>query len=270
MNRLPVGVALSGGTAKSMFHIGALRALREAEIPIDYLAGTSGGSIVAVMVASGMSVAHMEQLALGMSWWKLASIKLTRLGFVSSEPIEYYIDDVLQAARFEDLALPCAVTVTNLLTGQKAVIKRGPVAPVVRASCSIPQIYLPVELDGEHYVDGGLSEYLPVETVREFGEQFTIGINLSTKRSVYRRPKHILQLIMQITNMIAKQNVAQSMRRADFLLHPDVDEFSSFDFGNTRQLMELGYRYTSENMDALQAAWRDKSRMWRRLLRRLQ
>ncbi len=265
MNLLPIGVALSGGTAKSMFHIGAVRAFQKAGVPIDYLAGTSGGSIVAVMIASGMPLAKLDELAGNMSWWKLASIKLTKLGFVSSEPIQRFIEDVLQDANFEDLAIPCAVTVTNLLTGNKAAFKTGPVAPVVRASCSIPQIYLPVELDGDHYVDGGLSEYLPVETVRDFGEQFTIGINLSTKRSAYQRPQHILQLIMQITNMIAQQNISQSMRRADFLLNPDVDAYSSFDFGNTRQLIEMGYRYTNENMDAIQTAWRKKSRIWRRL-----
>ncbi len=270
MSPLPIGVALSGGTAKSMFHIGAIRAFEEAGLPIDYLAGTSGGSIVAVMIASGMPFANIEELAGRMSWWKLASIKLTKLGFVSSEPIQHFIKDVLQDANFEDLAIPCAVPVTNLLTGGKAVFKTGPVAPVVRASCSIPQIYLPVELNGDHYVDGGLSEYLPVETVRDFGEQFTIGINLSTKRSRYQRPQNILQLIMQITNMIAKQNISHSMRCADFLLNPDIDAFSSFDFGKTRQLIEMGYRHTNENMDALQATWRKKSRAWRRLLHRIQ
>ena len=269
MRKLPIGVALSGGTAKATLHIGALRALLEANIPINYLAGTSGGSIVAVMHAAGIPTDDMAELADTMSWWKLASIKLSKLGFVSSEPIEQFIDDLLPQKTFEELSTPCALTVTNLLTGRKEVFKSGPIAPIVRASCSIPQIYLPVELHGKYYVDGGLAEYLPVETVQGFGEQFSIGINLSTKRNTYERPGNILQLIMQITNMIAKQNIPHSMGRADYLIHPDIDQYSSFDFGNTRELIELGYRYTKGNIGALTTAWQKKSRLWQRAIRRL-
>ncbi len=266
MKTLPIGLALSGGTAKSVLHVGVIRALREAKLPISFIAGTSGGSIVATITASGADVEHMEQIAAGLSWRKLARIKLCRLGFVSSAPIEQFVDNVLPGVSFEQLRIPCAVTATDLLSGRAAAFTRGPVARAVRASCSIPQIYLPVEIDGRPYVDGGLAQYLPVEAVRNFGEQCTVAVHLGPACEEYEPPENLLQLIMQVTTMVAKQNVMDSMARADVIIHPDVDDFSSFDFRNTRELIEIGYETTRAQIPRIKAVWQRASRPWRRLL----
>lgn len=270
MSRLRVGLALSGGTAKSVLHVGVLRALAEAGIRVDYIAGTSGGSIVATAFAAGLTLAQMEDFATSMSWWKLARIKLSRLGFVSSKPIEDFMAATLPVQSFEELAIPCAVPVTDLVTGRKVVYTHGSIPRVVRASCSIPQIYQPVVIDDGHFVDGGLSEYLPVQSVRDLGDQFTIAVNLNQRREKYERPRNILALIMQITNMIARQNVAISVQHADFLIHPDIDRYSSFDFRSSQELVELGYFYTQQRIDALTAAMRNERRPLRRFRRWLQ
>ena len=178
MARLKVGVALSGGTAKSVAHVGVLKALVEGGIPIDCIAGTSGGSIVGALFASGMPVSTLENAAHTMSWRKLVSIKLTRLGFVSSEAIEEFVKEMIGDVTFDDLKIPLTVVAANLVTGEKREFKEGPVPLAVRASCSIPQIYLPVEIDGEFCVDGGLAEYLPVETLQEMGCNFCIASHL--------------------------------------------------------------------------------------------
>jgi len=267
MQRLPIGLALSGGTAKSVFHIGVVKALLEAHIPVRYVAGTSGGSIVAVIFASGAGIAEMERIATSMSWWKLASIRLSKLGFVSSEPIEKFIDGILPNRRFEDLSLPCVVTATNLVTGKCHRFSSGPIAPVVRASCSIPQIYSPVYIDDKYYVDGGLSEYLPSPSVRTFGAQFTIGVNLNNKAEEYHRTRNMLHLIMQVTSMIAKQNINASLLQTDYLIHPRLDEYSAFDFSVAEELMEIGYVMARRNIDDIKRAWRRKSR-WQYRLRR--
>ena len=265
MARLPVGVALSGGTARAVLHVGVLKALRESGIPIDYIAGTSGGSIAAAIYAFGEPVDVMEKVAASLSWWKLASIRVSRLGFISSRPIEVFLDKTLRGARFEELKIPCAIPVTDLVTGERVVFTSGPVARVVRASCSIPQIYLPVEIDSRPYVDGGLSEYLPVESVRRFGRQFTIGVNLNTRLREYKRPKHRLALTIQYTSMVARQNVASSVRKADFVLHPDVDSYSPFDFSAAEELIDLGYRFTMARMADIKREWRRKSSLLGRL-----
>lgn len=260
MARLPVGVALSGGTARAVLHVGVLKALAEAGIPIDYIAGTSGGSIAAAIYAFGEPIDVMENVATGLSWWKLASIRFSRLGFISSRPIELFLDKTLQGARFEDLKIPCAIPLTDLLTGERVPFTSGPVARVVRASCSIPQIYLPVEIDGRHYVDGGMSEYLPVQSVQRFGPQFTIAVNLDTEAGNYKPPRHRLGVIIQFISMVARQNVVPSVYRADYVIHPNVDAYSSFDFSAAGELIELGYRFTLSHVDEIKREWRRRSR----------
>lgn len=259
MARFPVGVALSGGTARSVLHVGVLKALKESGVPIDFIAGTSGGSIAAAIYAFGEPIEVMEKVAKGLSWWKLASIRVSRLGFISSRPIELFLDKTLHGATFEDLKVPCAIPLTDLATGERVVFNKGPVARVVRASCSIPQIYLPVEIDGRHYVDGGLAEYLPVQSVQSFGPQFTLAVNLNTRVRKYKTPKHKLGLVIQFTSMVARQNIAPSVRLADYVLHPNVDGYSPFDFSAAGELIDLGYRFTKEHAADIKREWQRKS-----------
>jgi NTE family protein len=268
MARLALGVALSGGTAKSVTHVGVLKALAEAGIPISHIAGTSGGSIVSTMYASGMPVSTMEAVATTMSWRKLASIRLTRLGFISSEPIENFVRETIGDLTFEDLNIPSAVVATNLVTGDRKVFNSGPVARAVRASCSIPQVYLPVEIDGEYYVDGGLAEYLPIDSLRETGARFLVGSHLGPVDPTYRRPHHILQLVLQVTGLMARKNYVVSEKQADFIIHPNLDPFSSFDFDKADHLIEIGYRTTVRMLDSLRAEWDAKSSLFGRLARR--
>lgn len=267
MALLPVGIALSGGTAKSVTHVGVLKALVESEVPISYMAGCSGGSIVGTMFSSGMPMSTMEAVATTMSWRKLVSIKLTRLGFISSERIENFVRDTIGDLSFDELKIPTAVVATNLVTGTRKVFRRGPVARAVRASCSIPQVYLPVEIDGEYYVDGGLAEYLPIETLEELGAGLLIGANLGPVDPTYRRPHHILQLVLQITGLMARRNLAVSERRAHVIIHPDLDRYSSFDFDNAGELIEIGYQATMAMIDDLRSEWKRRSGFFARLYR---
>ncbi len=255
MHSLPIGLALSGGTAKSVTHVGVIKALVEAEIPISYVAGTSGGSIVATMFATGMPVSTMEEAARTMSWRKLIKIKLTRLGFISSKRIEDFVRETIGDVAFSDLRMPCAVVATNLVTGEKRAFTEGPVAPAVRASCSIPQVYLPVDIDGEFYVDGGLAEYLPVETARDLGARFVIASHLGPVDRKYRRPHHILHLVMQITGLMAHKNYVVSETLADVIIHPNLDRYSSFDFDHAGDMIETGYNAASRMIDTIRAEY---------------
>jgi NTE family protein len=268
VKRLPIGLALSGGTAKVVAHVGVIKALQEEKIPIDFIAGTSGGSIVAAMFASGMPIASIEALANKMNWRKLASIKLSRLGFISSERIEDFMREIIGDVQFSDLNIPCYVVTTNLLNGEKEIFSSGKVATAVRASCSIPQVYLPVEIDGGYYVDGGLSEYLPVETLQQAGECFVIGAHLARVGDHYEPPRHILHLVMQITGLMARKNYEISAKKANFLIHPDIDGYSAFDFHSSEELIDIGYQLTRELIPELKATWEKQSSFWRRVLSR--
>ncbi|HEX5131526.1 MAG TPA: patatin-like phospholipase family protein [Candidatus Krumholzibacteria bacterium] len=264
-----VGICLSGGTAKSVTHVGVIKALVEAEIPISYVAGTSGGSIVGTMFASGMPISTMEAVAKTMSWRKLVSIRLTRMGFISSERIEEFVMETIGDLHFADLAIPSGVVATNLVTGDRKIFREGRVARAVRASCSIPQIYLPVEIDGEFYVDGGLSEYLPVETGQELGAEFTVASHLAPVDPTYRRPRNILQLVIQVTGLMARKNFPISEQKASFVIHPNVDAYSSFDFEHSAEMIEIGYDATKRVVADLKETWERAGGLGPRIARKL-
>lgn len=269
MSRLTVGVALSGGTAKSVAHVGVLKALMEEGVPIDCIAGSSGGSIVGAMYASGMPISTLENLATTMSWLKLVSIKLTKLGFVSSEAIEEFVKETIGDITFEELKTPMTVVAANLVTGDKREFQTGRVALAVRASCSIPQIYLPVEIDGEYYVDGGVVEYLPIRSLLAMGCDFTIGSHLGLVNPSYRRPHHILHLVMQVTGLMARKNYLRSMELADVVIHPNLDRFSSFDFNSSDKIVQLGYNTAKMMIGDIRRELKHKGRIWSRLMRKL-
>ncbi len=266
---LPVGLALSGGTAKAVVHVGVIKALTEAGIPIDHVAGTSGGSMVGVFYASGMPMPDLVKAANEISWSKLITIRLSRLGFVSSKRIEDFVKSVIGDVTFEELKTPCHVVATELEKGQKHVFSSGPVGPAVRASCSIPQIYLPVEIDGKYYVDGGFSEYLPANTLHEIERMFVIAVHLASEKSMYRRPKNYLQLAIHITGLVAKTNYIISREKADILIHPNMDGFGSFDFDTSEELIDIGYEMTKDLIPEIRRQWKRKSSKVHRILQRL-
>ena len=266
---LPVGLALSGGTAKAITHVGVIKALTEAGIPVDHVAATSGGSIVGTFYASGMPISSIVEIANAMSWSKLISIRLSRLGFVSSKRIEDFVRDVIGDITFAELKTPCHVVATDLATGKKHVFDSGSVARAVRASCSIPQIFLPVEIDGSYYMDGGFSEYLPVGTLHEIDDIFVIGVHLAQNIAPYQKPRNYLQLAIHIMGLVAKTNYVISRERADVLIHPVMDGFSPFDFDTSEKLIDLGYQTTRDLIPEIERKWRQKSSSFRRILGKL-
>ena len=263
---LKIGLALSGGTAKSVGHVGAIKAIEESDIDIDFIAGTSGGAIAATAYAAGRSLTEMESVANELTWGKLASIKFSRLGFVSSENIyDLMIKQFDGDIEFSELKLPCSVLGTDLHTGLKHVFNSGSVAKAVQISCSLPHFFLPIEHENKMLIDGGLSEYLPIQTTRDMGAQFVIGVNLGSQTGDYNKPKHILQLFMQVNNLVAKQNMRRSVEYADYLIEPDLTEFSAFDFDNSEKLIELLYDLTKSQIDDIQKAYNDKNKLFNRV-----
>jgi NTE family protein len=260
-----LGVALSGGTARTVAHIGVIKALEAAGIRIDCIAGTSGGSLVAALFAAGMSVPELEELALRARWKDLAAVTLPRLGFLSSHRIEAFVEETIGDLTFSQLKRPLAVVATNLGNGQRRVFTAGKVAQAVRASCSIPQIFSPCEVDGELYIDGGIVEYLPVAALDPFGPQVVIAVNLGAYREVMRRPRHILHLIMQITSVVSRQNIALSEARASFVLRPDLSRFGPFMLERASEMIQVGRAEAERRMPEVLRTVRRQASPLRRL-----
>jgi len=258
-----VGLALSGGTAKSLAHIGVLQALEEAGIGVDCLAGTSGGAIVGAVYAAGFGIADLTEIAHKLRWRHLARFTFPKLGLLNNSGVRSFLTELLGDVTFDDLRMPMAIVGTDFLSGEKVVFRSGKVADAAMISSSIPNVFEPVELNDTLYVDGGLVEYLPVETVREFGPQVVIAVNLGYREGPSPRPGNLLHVAMQVVGIAARQNARISESRADIVIRPPAASFPSFDLMASAKLIEVGYVETKKRIPDIQAVLAERSgRSW--------
>ena len=182
-----VGLALSGGAARGMAHVGVLRALVENDIRIDCIAGTSAGSIVAGAFAAGMPMEEMTEFGRTMRWRHVGRVTMSRLGVQSNERLEQYLRARLPITKFEELPIPFAAVATDLKTGTAVVMQgEGDVPFAIRASCTIPGWYVPViDQEGRQLVDGGLVAVIPSTVARSLGADVVIAVDVNTEGATF-------------------------------------------------------------------------------------
>ncbi len=173
-----LGLALSGGAARGMAHVGVLQALDEAGIPVACIAGTSAGSLAGAVYAAGIRGQRLVDLALTVRWRDVGRPTWSPLGFFSFAPLESYLAQLLGDLTFSQLAIPYAAVAADLHTGQAMVLTEGSVAPAVRASCSVPMLVTPIEIGGRPLVDGAIANNLPISVVRDLGADVVVAVNL--------------------------------------------------------------------------------------------
>jgi NTE family protein len=235
-----LGLALSGGAARAIAHVGVLQVLEEEGIPVAALAGTSGGAMVAAMYTAGLSAQDLVSLAHRLRWRDLAEVRLNRLGFFSTRPIREFLETWIGEPRFEDLRIPCAVVATDLSNFEPRIFRRGPVLPAVEASCAIPHVYRPVEWEGRVYLDGGIVNFLPVECLRDLGAEVRIGVSTMSGKPRGSRPGHLVHLMLLFSRFIQYNNFVLSRRHADLVLVPEVQRFPVYELHNAEGLLEAG------------------------------
>ena len=184
MSKAPeIGLALSGGTARGLAHIGVLKALEEESIPIDMIAGTSAGAVIGACYAKERKATVLEEIALGIDWRKLARLVDLNLillwkGFVQGQKVTSFLSSIIGDTKFENLEIPFAVVAADVQTMEEIVIKTGPVIEAVRASISMPVIFTPVKWEDRFLIDGGVVNPMPVDIVRNMGAEIIIAVNV--------------------------------------------------------------------------------------------
>lgn len=235
-----IGLALGGGFARGIAHIGALKVLEEEKIPIQYVAGTSVGSIVGAAFCSGVSARELAEIAMIARFKHFARFTLSRYGFCTNDRIESMMSRLVSARTFEELNIPLAVAATNFNTGAPAVFTSGPIIPAVRASCAYPGMFLPVEVEGETYVDGMLAWLVPTTPLKQMGADKVIGMYLNANWVKVRAPRHLFDVIGQCFS-IAQERMSDSWKRdADLVIEPNVDGFEYDCFDRATELMKVG------------------------------
>ncbi len=241
--RPKIGLALGGGFARGIAHIGALKVLEEENIPIDFVAGTSVGSIIGAAYCSGVSAKELSEIALMVRFKHFARWTFSRYGFCNNDRIESVLKKLVVVRTFEELKIPLAVAATNFNTGKPAVFTKGPIISAVRASCAYPGMFLPVEVDGETYVDGMLAWLVPTTPLKQMGAEKVIGMYLNANWAKERAPRHLFDVIGQCFS-IAQERMSDSWKRdADLIIEPNIDGFAYDCFDRAKELMQVGEEY---------------------------
>ena len=280
-NNKKIGLALGGGAAKGLTHIGVLKALDEANIQIDFVAGSSMGSLIGAVYVAGIPIDSIEQIALNVKKKdviKLIDPTIPTSGFINGEKIEDFLLTHLGDIKIEDLKIPFTATAADILTGKQYIINRGGLVKAVRTSISIPAIFDPQKYHEITLVDGGLIDPIPMNAVREMGAEFIIAVNvlvppdisdeateisfanadsilsevngpfsfIQRSESEDTNDPNIIQII-QKTVMISQSKIAQfqiDLYKPDLLITPDTRNINSWDFYKAEEAIELGYSAT--------------------------
>jgi NTE family protein len=240
-NRIPaIGVALGGGFARGIAHIGVLKVLEEEGIPVCMIAGTSVGAIMGAAYCSGITIPELEKIAQTVRFTTFARWTLSRLGFATTDRMGAFLERTLKVQTFEELRIPLAVIATDFNTGKGEIFSSGSIIDPVRASCAYPGMFLPVAINGRWFVDGMLSHPVPTRPLREMGAQRVLAVQLKGQWSKMTAPRNLFDVIGQ-SFAIAQDMMCESWRgAADLVIEPDVAGFDYDDFRRAGELIHVG------------------------------
>jgi len=235
-----IGIALGGGFARGIAHLGVLKVLEEEKIPISFVAGTSVGALIGAIYCSGGSVADMEKIASRVRFRDFARWTLSRYGFASNQRMMGFLNSILKVKTFEEMRIPLAVTATDFATGGGVVFHSGSLVDPVRASCAYPGMFLPVNIRGRLLVDGMLAHPVPTRPVRDMGADRVLAVHLRGRWGNSGIPRHLFDVIGQCF-AIAQENSYTLWRPwADLVLEPDVNSFKYDDFEQACEMIAAG------------------------------
>lgn len=229
-----VGLALSGGAARGLAHIGVLKALEEESIPIDMISGTSAGALVGACYAKEKKAKALEELALGVDWKRMAhlidlNLILLWKGFVQGQKVKSFLRSIIGDVRFKDLQIPLAIVATDVDSMEEIVIKEGSVIEAVRASISLPAVFTPMKWNNRFLIDGGVVNPLPADVARNMGADIVIAVNTlrvaqhrKAPKFIERKKKSALAPQPESTRLLAIKT------RIDYLLQQNKDKIRTF------------------------------------------
>jgi NTE family protein len=237
--RPKIGLALGGGFARGIAHIGILRALQQNGIPIDCIAGTSVGALIATMYAAGTPLDVMEKQAAETSFSDFGKWTVSWLGFASNARLGDYLHRANPVQQFSELKIPLSIVATDLGSGDPVYFTQGEVVPPLRASCAYPGLFLPVEYQGRVLVDGFLASPVPVAAVQQLGADIVIAVYLDSA-SNDERPENLIGVVGRSFAIMQRHANKLWRKTADVVVEPEVAQFAWDDFSRTPDLLHAG------------------------------
>lgn len=239
---LRIGLALGGGAARGFAHIGVIKALEARGLQVDLICGTSAGSVVGALYASGMSGLQINKLALTMDQASISdwAMPFRTRGFLQGVALQSYVDTTLHNRPIEKMARPLGIVATDLRSGQPILFQRGDTGIAVRASCSVPSIFEPVKIGGHEYVDGGLVSPVPASFARKMGADFVIAVDISANPETALTQSSFDVLLQTFTIMGQTIKTYELEKYADFVIRPNLAAMSGADFGQRNAAILAG------------------------------
>ena len=252
-DRPVVAVVLGSGAARGFAHVGALKALDDAGIPIDLVVGTSAGSLVGALYAGGIRGAALVDMALAVQRNQLVDlVAFPKRGFIDGDKLESYINQQLGNRAIEQLALPFVAVATELRTGTLTAFTRGNTGIAVRASCSVPAVFHPTAIDGREYVDGTLVSPVPVRVARSLGADVVIAVDVSMQPTERRALGNPAALVTQAFVVMAGTIAKEETRLADVVVQPDLAGIGVTDLGARERAIAAGEQAVRSALPAIQ------------------
>ncbi len=251
-----LGLALGGGFARGVAHIGVLKVLVENQIAIDALAGTSSGSIAAAAFASGCTIEEMTLAARSLRWSRFARWTFPRLGFATNERMDLLLSKILHCRTFEQLKIPLAVVAADIRTGEAVTFREGDLGMPVRASCSFPGLFVPIEYHGRLLVDGVVVGSVPVTALR--GMDVVVAVNVQNN-GFLQRPSSLFEVVGECFHIT--QNLTQSTWRdhCDLAIELKLDAFRWDDFARADEMIAAGEMAARRALPALRNLLRERA-----------
>jgi len=235
-----LGIALSGGGAKGFAHLGVFKLLEKCGITPDIISGTSAGSLAGVLYADGYTSDEIKEIFKGKEFNEFASIQIPKAGLFDMSRMKSFLQKHLRAKNIEDLKIPLVIIATDLDNGVSREFRHGPIKEAVMASCCVPIIFSPVEINGIHYVDGGLFRNFPVSNIRQECERI-IGVNVSPLiPSKYKQT--IWHIAERSYHYMFRANTLEDRSLCDLLIETEsASDYKMFDLENVDQIVQIGY-----------------------------
>lgn len=236
-----IGLALGGGAARGFAHVGVIAVLEEAGLKPAVVVGTSAGSLVAALYASGKSSAQLQQTALNMEEVAITDwmLPIFGRGMFRGEALSRYVNDLLKGRTIENMAIPLGIVATDLNSGQAVLFQRGDTGTAVRASSAVPAVFVPVKINGREYVDGGLVSPVPVRFARQMGADLVVAVDISSPPEA-NPASGTLQILLQTFAIMGKSINQYELKDADLVVSPSQVGLKSADFSARQRAIDAG------------------------------
>lgn len=250
MQHPKIGLALGSGGARGFAHLGVIKTLLDADIPIHMIAGSSMGAMVGCFYGAGLDIERLYHLSTVFKRKYYLDFTLPKMGLIAGKRVKDLIRVVTHGRALEQLDIPVHVVATDLMTGDKIVFKDGPIADAVRASISIPGIFVPEKYNGKLLVDGGVVDRVPVSVVEEMGADIIIAVDVSrVKRN--SEITSIYDVIMQSLDILQMEMVMNREIASDIMIKPSVEMYSSRAFTHIDEIIAKGEVETMKHLEAI-------------------